>query len=207
MAAALFGFFIFYFYLIEAKASTAYSKHSRKSIEKNVATINKSYAQDDCVRNYNSLINVFKLSSSLKKVMLQKNLNCPNTEFLRKKRSTLSWRVPDGLPTGTAISFCSSPTCCTPKKSLNPDGGFFNLCRECLHQIMFPSRYTPRLLHFVTCQDIDFTESCLSGEGSCTTNMVANSVLDTYTNQQLTFVFGGSCSCEIRRDSVFTPFI
>ncbi|XP_065656752.1 uncharacterized protein T16H12.9 isoform X2 [Hydra vulgaris] len=130
---------------------------------------------------------------------------------LREKRQTQtpSWRQPTGMPQGTVITYCNSSSCCTPKKTLIPLGNTYNLCRECVHLVTLPGNYSPRNHNHVTCQDTDYYETCLTGEGSCTTNTMAKSV--TFNNagisQTVTFMFGASCSCEIRTDSIFAAFI
>ncbi|XP_065657020.1 uncharacterized protein LOC124806391 isoform X2 [Hydra vulgaris] len=122
-----------------------------------------------------------------------------------KKRQTLSWRNPIGMPPGTIIAFCNTIDCCTPKKTLNQAKTTYNLCRECVHTVTLPGSYSPRVHSHVTCQDTNYYETCLSGEGTCTTNLGIDTV--TFLNKSVKFAFGKSCSCEIRTDSIFADFV
>ncbi|XP_012554930.2 uncharacterized protein LOC101241253 [Hydra vulgaris] len=150
-----------------------------------------------CTTNNSNL--VFNLFGEVPIKQLKKST------LFRKKRQTLSWRKPDGMPFGTVIAFCNNDDCCNAKKKKNSRGNTYNICRECIHIVTLPRGYLPRTHYHITCQDTDYYETCLTGEGSCTTNTISKNV--TYLNQVKTFVFGSSCSCEIRKDSIFKDFI
>ncbi|XP_004207035.3 uncharacterized protein T16H12.9 isoform X1 [Hydra vulgaris] len=175
------------------------------------STLRYSFSNNPPVCSYNSSISPDITTTS--KRFSQKSFDdvhfginsFSNKKLMRKKRQTLTWRTPDGMPPGTSIAFCNSSNCCIPKKTLNVDGTTYNLCRECVHVITLPASYSPRIHNYVTCQDTDYYETCLTGEGSCTTNTLPTTV--SFQNQTVTFMFGKSCSCEIRTDSIFADFI
>ena len=77
------------------------------------------------------------------------------------------------------------------------------------------SRYYPREHYHVICgkgEDM----SCLTGEGVCVRNTVAERLLYDSDNvgqtrlagwKEVTYIFTKSCSCQIIRNSVFDPFV
>ncbi|XP_047128861.1 uncharacterized protein LOC105848775 isoform X1 [Hydra vulgaris] len=197
------------------------------------AKVDKFFPDNLCYRTYNDGLK--NVSSQLNSLLVSNPVTCSTTartnSLIKRKRRAIvkellkelankpkrrsrrdgSYSIPSNLPNGSTVAYCSNPSCCTNKRTLkSPSFMYYNLCRECVHLITLPAGYTPQNHFHVTCQDIDYSTSCLMGEGACITNLATKTIsVDTNINPsgQIFITVGQSCSCDILHDSIFSDFI
>ncbi|XP_047143687.1 uncharacterized protein LOC105845246 [Hydra vulgaris] len=182
-----------------------------------VQFVEKIYSKNVCYRQHTS--EDFGFSRGLKDRLERNPLVCSasskyalptrspsQSKKSREKKAAQSWKAPQYLPEGSQVVYCTDlKKCCKPKKSLNNAGTHYSLCRECIHLVTLPASCTPRQHYHVTCQDEDYYETCLTGEGGCATNLLSKTV--TCNSKDVRISLGHSCSCEILRDSIFSDYI